>query len=58
MFVGNVKDMPKVDMTPGGAIGTVKQVALPSEMFTRSRSYMELVEHPMVPIYSTLTYVM
>ncbi|MBE6111905.1 MAG: cupin domain-containing protein [Peptococcaceae bacterium] len=28
MFVGNVKDMPKIDMTPGGATGTVKQVAI------------------------------
>ena len=28
MFVGTVKDMPKIDTTPGGAKGTVKQVAV------------------------------
>ena len=28
MFVGKVADMPKIDMTPGGAKGTVKQVAV------------------------------
>ena len=31
MFVGNVKDMPKIDMTPGGAKGAVKQVAVGPE---------------------------
>lgn len=31
MFVGHVKDMPKIDMTPGGAHGAVKQVAVGPE---------------------------
>ncbi len=28
MFVGNTKDMPKIDMSPSGAKGAVKQVAV------------------------------
>lgn len=31
MFVGNTKDMPKIDMTPGGAKGAWKQVAVGPE---------------------------
>ncbi len=31
MFVGNYADMPKIDMTPGGAKGTVKQVVVGPE---------------------------
>ncbi len=31
MFVGNVKDLAKIDMTPGGAKGAVKQVAVGPE---------------------------
>lgn len=31
MFVGNKKDMPKIDMTAGGAKGAVKQVAVGPE---------------------------
>ena len=28
MFVGHVNDMPKIDMTPGGAKGAAKQVVV------------------------------
>ena len=31
MFVGHVNDMPKIDMTPGGAKGAAKQVAVGPE---------------------------
>ncbi|MBQ2777000.1 MAG: cupin domain-containing protein [Peptococcaceae bacterium] len=31
MFVGNYKDLPKIDMTPGGAKGAVKQVVIGPE---------------------------
>ena len=31
MFVGNYKDLPKIDMPPGGAKGAVKQVVIGPE---------------------------
>ena len=31
MFVGKYNDLPKIDMTPGGAKGAVKQVVIGPE---------------------------